>query len=48
MTKAMRQAQVEALFDQYERIVIRVQFPERLTLQGLFQPREPGRFILLQ
>ncbi|BFZ02586.1 hypothetical protein BsWGS_05624 [Bradybaena similaris] len=41
MTKAMRQAQVEALFDQYERTVIRVQFPERFTLQGLFQPREP-------
>ncbi|CAG5129046.1 unnamed protein product, partial [Candidula unifasciata] len=41
MTKSMRQAQAEAFFDQYERIVIRVQFPERLTLQGLFRPREP-------
>lgn len=43
MTKAMKQAQAEAVFDQYDRIVIRVQFSDRLILQGLFRPREPGR-----
>ncbi|KAI8741993.1 tether containing UBX domain for GLUT4, partial [Biomphalaria glabrata] len=40
MTKAMKRAQTEALYDQYERVVIRVQFPEKLTLQGVFRPRE--------
>ncbi|CAL1540507.1 unnamed protein product [Lymnaea stagnalis] len=41
MTKAMRQSQTEALYDHYDRVVIRVQFPEKLTLQGVFRPREP-------
>ncbi|XP_059167299.1 tether containing UBX domain for GLUT4-like isoform X3 [Physella acuta] len=41
MTKAMKQAQTEALYDQYDHVVIRIHFPEKLTLQGLFKPREP-------
>lgn len=46
MTKAMKQAQTEALYDQYDHVVIRIHFPEKLTLQGLFKPREPGIYIL--
>ncbi|KAH9494855.1 hypothetical protein Btru_015834 [Bulinus truncatus] len=40
MTKAMKKAQTEALYNQYEKVVIRIQFPEKLTLQGVFRPKE--------
>ncbi|CAH1793676.1 unnamed protein product [Owenia fusiformis] len=40
MTAAMRQAQNEQKMSQYNRAVIRIQFPDRVVLQGLFRPRE--------
>ncbi|RUS75236.1 hypothetical protein EGW08_017001, partial [Elysia chlorotica] len=41
LTSAMRAERLESMFDGYDRIVIRVQFPDRSVLQGLFRPREP-------
>ncbi|GFS12296.1 tether containing UBX domain for GLUT4 [Elysia marginata] len=41
LTTAMRNERMESMFDNYDRIVIRVQFPDRSILQGLFRPREP-------
>lgn len=41
LTTTMRNERMESLFDDYDRIVIRVQFPDRSVLQGLFRPREP-------
>ncbi|KAK6170397.1 hypothetical protein SNE40_018802 [Patella caerulea] len=40
MTKAMRQAALEARYEKYERVVIRIQFPNKLVLQALFRPKE--------
>lgn len=42
MTAAMRKAKVEVEYGRYNRVVIRVQFHDKLTLQGLFRPRETG------
>ncbi|XP_052791163.1 tether containing UBX domain for GLUT4-like [Mya arenaria] len=40
MTASMRKARVEEMYSKYERVVIRVQFHDKLVLQGLFRPRE--------
>lgn len=40
MTRAMRQADVEEQLNKYERTIIRVQFPDRMVLQGVFRPSE--------
>lgn len=40
MTSAMRRAKLEAEYGRYKRVAIRVQFHDKLTLQGLFRPRE--------
>ncbi|XP_053393564.1 tether containing UBX domain for GLUT4-like [Mercenaria mercenaria] len=40
MTSTMRKAKLEAEYSRYDRVVIRVQFHDKLTLQGLFRPRE--------
>ncbi|KAK3608201.1 hypothetical protein CHS0354_039217 [Potamilus streckersoni] len=40
MTKALRQAQLEAKYRKYTKVVIRFQFPNRLVLQGVFKPME--------
>ncbi|XP_064636841.1 tether containing UBX domain for GLUT4-like isoform X2 [Lineus longissimus] len=40
MTRAMRQSAMEEKFSKYKRVVIRVQFPDKMVLQGLFRPKE--------
>ncbi|XP_071107777.1 tether containing UBX domain for GLUT4-like [Haliotis cracherodii] len=40
MTQAMRQARLEERYSKYKKVVIRVQFPDKLVLQGMFRPRE--------
>ncbi|KAL3875966.1 hypothetical protein ACJMK2_033860 [Sinanodonta woodiana] len=40
MTKALRQAQLEVKYSKYTKVVIRLQFPDRLVLQGVFKPTE--------
>ena len=44
MTKSMRLAAKEARMSHYERVVIRVSFPEKVVVQGLFRIRETGRY----
>lgn len=38
----MRRAKLEEQYSKYERVVIRIQFQDKLVLQGLFKPRETG------
>ena len=40
MTQSMRRAKLEEQYSKYERVVIRIQFQDKLVLQGLFKPRE--------
>lgn len=40
MTSALRKSKLEEEYSQYDRVIIRIQFPDRLVLQGLFKPRE--------
>lgn len=40
MTSAMRRAHLEAAYSRYKLVTIRVYFPDKLVLQGLFRPRE--------
>ncbi len=42
LTVAMRQQQQEARMDRYPRVIMRVHFPERVVLQGVFNVRESG------
>ena len=42
MTSSLRKAKLEEEYSKYERVIIRVQFPDKLVLQGLFRPRETG------
>ncbi len=42
LTQSMRQAQQEEKMSKYSRVAIRVVFPEKLIVQGLFRPRETG------
>ena len=40
MTKAMRLSQRVEQMSRYERVAIRLQFPDQQVLQALFRPRE--------
>ncbi|XP_071130006.1 tether containing UBX domain for GLUT4-like isoform X1 [Mytilus edulis] len=40
MTQSMRRQKLEEQYNKYERVVIRIQFADKLVLQGLFRPRE--------
>ena len=42
MTAALRQQQKEARMEKYPRVILRVHFPERIMLQGVFNVRESG------
>ena len=42
MTESMRQAELEEKHRQYEFVIMRIQFPDGLILQGCFRPRETG------
>ncbi|XP_072168357.1 tether containing UBX domain for GLUT4-like [Diadema setosum] len=39
-TRAMRERREEQKMSQYEKVVVRVHFPERVILQGFFRPHE--------
>jgi len=47
MTSALRKAKMEEIYSKYEHVVIRVQFQDKLVLQGVFRPRETGSFASL-
>ena len=47
MTQASRQVRVEAEMTRYKRVIIRVQFPDRLVMQALFRTTETGSLLLL-
>ncbi|XP_076449848.1 tether containing UBX domain for GLUT4-like [Babylonia areolata] len=40
MTESMRQMELEDKYQQYHHVVVRVQFPDGMVLQGCFRPRE--------
>ncbi|XP_063961575.1 tether containing UBX domain for GLUT4-like [Lytechinus pictus] len=39
-TKAMREAQDKMKMKKYEKVVVRIHFPDRIILQGFFRPQE--------
>ena len=43
ITTALREQQKEARMEKYPRVIIRVHFPERIMLQGVFNVRESGK-----
>jgi len=43
MTQSSRQMHVEAEMSKYKRVVIRIQFPDRLVMQALFRTMETGQ-----
>ena len=43
MTQASRQMRIEAEMSRYKRVIIRVQFPDRLVMQALFRTTETGQ-----
>jgi len=42
MTQASRRMRFEAEMSRYKRVIIRVQFPDRLVMQALFRTTETG------
>ncbi|KFP42416.1 Tether containing UBX domain for GLUT4, partial [Chlamydotis macqueenii] len=40
MTKSLREAQLKEKLERYQKVVLRVRFPDRHVLQGFFRPRE--------
>ncbi|MCJ8737495.1 hypothetical protein PDJAM_G00024410 [Pangasius djambal] len=40
MTQSLREAQKKEKMDRYPKVVLRIQFPDRLVLQGFFSPLE--------
>ncbi|XP_060074813.1 tether containing UBX domain for GLUT4-like [Ylistrum balloti] len=40
MTQSMRELKQEEKYSKYQKVVIRVQFPDKLVVQGLFRPKE--------
>lgn len=44
MTQSFRRQQLEAKMSRYKRVVIRIQFPDRLVIQALFRTNETGEF----
>jgi hypothetical protein len=47
MTKFMRELEEDKKAMKYEKIVIRVHFRNRMVLQALFRPKEPGLFFII-
>jgi len=45
MTQAYRQQHVEAEMSKYKRVIVRVQFPDRLVMQAVFRTTETGRSL---
>ena len=48
MTSAMRKAAFEEKFEKYKYVAIRIQFSDRMVLQGIFRPRETGKAICIE
>ena len=48
MTKAMRDRETEARKKKYPKTMIRVRFPNRITLQASFLSDEPGTYSIIQ
>ena len=46
MTQASRQMRIEAEMSRYKRVIIRVQFPDRLVMQALFRTTETGQHFV--
>jgi len=42
LTQGFRHQQLESKMSRYKRVVIRIQFPDRLVIQGLFRTTETG------
>ena len=47
MTLSMRKAKLESIYSKYDQVVIRIQFSDKLILQGFFRPRETGMYLTL-
>jgi len=47
MTQATRQMHLEAQMSRYKRVIIRIQFPDRLVMQAVFRTTETGRHEML-
>lgn len=47
MTQATRQMRLEAQMSRYKRVIIRIQFPDRLVMQAVFRTTETGRQEML-
>jgi len=45
MTQASRRMRIEAEMSRYKRVIIRVQFPDRLVMQALFRTTETGSHL---
>ena len=45
MTAASRRTRVEVEMSRYKRVIVRVQFPDRLVMQALFRTTETGRSL---
>jgi len=43
MTAASRRTRLEVEMSRYKRVIVRVQFPDRLVMQALFRTTETGR-----
>lgn len=39
----MIQERLESKYAKYQQVVVRVQFPDKVVLQGLFRPKETGQ-----
>ncbi|XP_077980512.1 tether containing UBX domain for GLUT4-like [Glandiceps talaboti] len=46
MTKSMREMQTLRMLEKYPKVVIRIHFPDRLVLQGIFRPLEPVQALV--
>jgi len=47
MTQASRRMRLEAEMSRYKRVIVRIQFPDRLVMQALFRTTETGRSALV-
>lgn len=43
LTRSMIQERLESKYAKYQQVVVRVQFPDKVVLQGLFRPKETGQ-----
>ncbi|XP_006814773.1 tether containing UBX domain for GLUT4-like [Saccoglossus kowalevskii] len=46
MTRTLKETQAIKLMEKYPKVAIRVHFPDRLVLQGLFRPQEPVKSVM--